>query len=91
MAKSAFKSSSLPTHLFSRPRSRSVFDGNALANHLCGVVARYIHDPDALFFETRNPRCRVAVLATISAHADAPPYIFQTDSPAPAFKAVDVS
>jgi len=90
MARTVFKSPSFPRRVL-RLGSRTVFDGKALAGCLHGTVAQYLHDPDALLFETSDPQCRVAVLAATSAYADTSPHVFRNDLATPPFKIIDAA
>ena len=91
MARTVFKSPSSWLGRFRRSGSRAAFDGKALADCLRGTVVKYLRDPDALLFETSDPRCRVAVLAATSAYTDSPPHIFRTDLATPSYRIIDVA
>lgn len=65
--------------------------GRMIESQLRALIVTYLHEPDALIFDSTQSRCRVAVLAATSDHADAPPCIFRTYSEHPSFKLVDVA
>ena len=91
MARTVFKSPSFGSRRLLRWGSQTAFDGKALEKCLRGTVMKHLGDPDARLFEASEPPCRVAVLAARSAHADAPPHLFQNDVATPSFRIIDVA
>jgi hypothetical protein len=94
MAGTAFK----PSNTIARAlrSSNALLNGRALERYIGDVARTFLGDRDASLQDSSSDLtiCRVAVLASISAHADAPPYVFRsyaTNQPASRFAIHEVA
>jgi len=78
MAGTAFKPSTRVARALRR--SNALLNGRALERYIGDVARAFLSDRDASLQDSSSDPtvCRVAVLASISAHADAPPYVFRS-------------
>jgi hypothetical protein len=95
MAGTAFKPSNSCRIARALRRSNALLNGRALERYIGDVTRAFLGDRDASFQDSSNdPTCRVAVLASTSTHADAPPYVFRsynTNQPASRFAIHEVA